>query len=395
MSADRHHDLIISGAGMVGASLALAAHQAGLRVALFEKRPQSVCLAPDTHERASLVATGSQRFLNTLGIDIASLGTKVERMRVWDAESTGSIHLDAEEAGEAFLGHIVENRRLEQLLHARLSDAGVDIFYGQEITQAWADQQFMQITAANAHDFSGTLLAIAEGRQSPLRKQLIQAPVFHESYGQNAITATVWMEKPHRGIAYQRFLDTGPLAVLPFTNDPDHHPRASIVWSAKHAHAGRLLRMDDAQFLAALYRAFGPQLGHFVRIGARSSYPLSGLHSSRYIAERCVVLGDSAHGVHPLAGLGVNLGFRDVQALTQVIHAAQSQHQDWGALSTLRRYQSARRPDNLVNVLTCGALSHLFSNRSRGLARLRDIGMLGTGMLPQVKRFLIRQAMGL
>ncbi|PKY10684.1 2-octaprenyl-6-methoxyphenyl hydroxylase [Acidithiobacillus marinus] len=398
MSADPHYDLIISGAGMVGASLALAVQQTGLRVAVFEKRPQAICALPDKYERASLVAAGSGRFLQTIGIDVATLGSAVERMRVWDAETTGSIHLDAEEAGESFLGHIVENRRLEQLLHAALAEQGVAVFFGQEISTAWADQEHMHISTSSTSresSYGTTLLAIAEGRQSLLRKQLIQAPVFQEAYGQDAITATVWMEKPHRGIAYQRFLPTGPLAVLPFSPDSAGHPRASIVWSAKHALARRLMQMDDAAFLAAFHQAFGPQLGHFVRIGERNSYPLSGLHSSRYTGDRCVVLGDSAHGVHPLAGLGVNLGFRDVTALAQSIQEARARHEDWGDRPALHRYQRARRPDNLVNVMTCGALSHLFSNRSRGLARLRDLGMLGTGLLPPVKRFLIRQAMGL
>ncbi|MGE4530924.1 MAG: FAD-dependent monooxygenase [Acidithiobacillus sp.] len=389
------YDLIISGAGMVGASLALAANQAGLRVSLFEKRLESVCASADSFERASLVALGSQHFLDSLGISVARLGTVVERMRVWDAEGAGSIDLDAEEGGEVLLGHIVENRRLEQALHAALAEAGVKIHYGAEITEAWADGQAMQITETQGQEFTGTLLAIAEGRHSALRKQLIQAPVFQESYGQDAITATVWMEKPHRHIAYQRFLASGPLALLPFSNDPEGHPRASMVWSAKHPVARKLMALNDQSFLAELYRVFGPQLGHFTKIGRRGNYPLSGMHSSRYIAERCAVLGDSAHGVHPLAGLGVNLGFRDAEALTQIIRSAQAQHQDWGSTAALRRYQSLRRPDNLVNVLTCGALSHLFSNRSRSLARLRDIGMLGAGMLPQVKRFLIRQAMGL
>ncbi|WP_414039880.1 FAD-dependent monooxygenase [Acidithiobacillus sp. M4-SHS-6] len=405
MSADPHYDLIISGAGMVGASLALAVRQTGLRVAIFEKRPQALCAMPDAYERASLVAAGSGRFLQKIGIDVATLGSTVERMRVWDAETTGSIHLDAEEAGEAFLGHILENRRLEQALHAAFADQGVDVFYGREIRAAWADQEQIHISASGNGDsrngesgdraYRSALLAIAEGRQSVLRKQLIQAPIFHEAYGQDAITATVWMEKPHRNIAYQRFLPTGPLAVLPFRHDSAGHPRASIVWSARHTLARRLMQMDDAAFLAALHQAFGPQLGHFVRIGKRNSYPLSGLHSSRYIGDRCVILGDSAHGVHPLAGLGVNLGFRDVQALTESIQEARSRHEDWGGSSALRRYQRARRPDNLANVMACGTLSHLFSNRSRGLSRLRDMGLLGTGLLPPVKRFLIRQAMGL
>ena len=395
MSDSVHYDLIISGAGMVGASLALAAQQAGLRVAVFEKRSAAACAVADPLDRASLIATGSGRFLAGLSIDLALLGSAVERMRVWDAEGSGSIHLDAEEGGEDRLGHIVENRRMEQALHATLEGAGLHLHYGREITSAFADSKAMYVTDASGMEFRSTLLAIAEGRQSPLRKTLIQAPVFREDYGQDAITATVWIEKPHRHIAYQRFLPTGPLAVLPFSDDADGRARASIVWSAKHARARHLMNMDDAQFLRELHQAFGPQLGHFQHIGRRSSYPLSGLHSSRYVGERSVLLGDTAHGVHPLAGLGVNLGFRDAEQLMKVITATRQHHEDWGEAAMLRRYQSARRPDNLVTVLACGALSHLFSNRSRGLARLRDLGMLGTGAIAPVKRFLIRQAMGL
>ncbi|MCL4527427.1 MAG: FAD-dependent monooxygenase [Gammaproteobacteria bacterium] len=395
MSDNARYDLVISGAGMVGASLALAAQQAGLRIAVFEKRSAAACAAADPFDRASLIATGSVRFLTSLGVDPASLGSAVERMRVWDAEDSGGIHLDAEEGGEELLGYIVENRRLEQALHTALEEAGLYIRYGREITGAAPDGKAMYITDASGTQSRGTLLAVAEGRQSPLRKALIQAPVFRESYGQDAITATVWMEKPHRHIAYQRFLSTGPLAVLPFADDADGRARASIVWSAKQSRARHLMALDDARFLRELHEAFGPQLGHFQEIGRRSSYPLSGLHSSRYIGERSVLLGDTAHGVHPLAGLGVNLGFRDAEQLMAAITTARQRHEDWGEPSVLRRYQSVRRPDNLVTVLACGALSHLFSNRSRGLARLRDLGMLGTGVISPVKRFLIRQAMGL
>ena len=395
MSDNARYDLVISGAGMVGASLALAAQQAGLRIAVFEKRSAAACATADPFDRASLIATGSVRFLSSLGVDPALLGSAVERMRVWDAEDSGGIHLDAEEGGEDLLGYIVENRRLEQALHTALEEAGLYIRYGREITGAAPDGKAMYITDASGTQSRATLLAIAEGRQSPLRKALIQAPIFRESYGQDAITATVWIEKPHRHIAYQRFLSTGPLAVLPFSDDAHGRARASIVWSAKQARARHLMALDDARFLRELHEAFGPQLGHFQEIGRRSSYPLSGLHSSRYIGERSVLLGDTAHGVHPLAGLGVNLGFRDAEQLIAAITTAREHHDDWGEASVLRRYQSARRPDNLVTVLACGALSHLFSNRSRGLARLRDLGMLGTGVISPVKRFLIRQAMGL
>lgn len=396
MSDSLRNDLVVSGGGMVGASLALAVGRMGLRVRLFERRSREACHAVDPYERASLVSLGSGRFLAGIGIDVAALGTPVARMRVWDGQGFGSIHLDAEDGGEALLGHICENRRLEQAIHGALgaTDDAV-LHYAEELVETAPCQREIALRSNQGGRLSATLLAVAEGRQSPLRKQVVNAPLFREGYGQDGITATVWMEKPHRHIAYQRFLDSGPLAILPFRNDHDGRPRASLVWSAKRPLARRLMAMDNSAFLAALNEAFGPQLGRFYQIGPRAAFALSGLHSSRYIGRRAVLLGDSAHGVHPLAGLGVNLGLRDAETLATLIGTAITRHEDWGEPATLRSFQAQRRPDNLATVLACGGLSHLFSNNHRGLATLRDAGMFATGFLFPLKRFLIRQAMGL
>ncbi|MHB1202796.1 MAG: UbiH/UbiF/VisC/COQ6 family ubiquinone biosynthesis hydroxylase [Acidithiobacillus sp.] len=396
MSDSLRNDLVVSGGGMVGASLALAVCRMGLRVRLFERRSREDCRSADPYERASLVSLGSGRFLAGIGIDVAALGTPVARMRVWDGQGFGSIHLDAEDGGEMLLGHIVENRRLEQALHEAICATGETVLhYAEELVETVPCHREIALRSKQGSSLSTTLLAIAEGRQSPLRKQVTNAPLFREDYGQDGITATVWMEKPHRHVAYQRFLDSGPLAILPFGNDHDGRPRASMVWSAKRPLARRLMAMDDDAFLAALNQAFGPQLGRFYQIGPRAAFPLSGLHSSRYISQRAVLLGDSAHGVHPLAGLGVNLGLRDAETLAKLIGAAIARQEDWGEPATLRCFQAQRRPDNLATVLACGGLSHLFSNNHRGLAALRDAGMFATGFLFPLKRFLIRQAMGL
>ncbi len=390
-----HYDLAVSGAGMVGAALALALAREHWRVAIAERRSASDCAMHDPYERVSLINAAASEFLADLGIDIARLGTPVLRMRVWDHQWPGSIQLDAEDEGLPRLGYMVENRALEQALHAALKDAGVAIHYATQWQAGPLQDHHRLLYDGHGEAIATTLLAIAEGRESRLRDRCTPAPIWREDYRQQAITATVWMERPHTGTAYQRFLPTGPLAVLPFSDDAGGQPRASIVWSARNSLARRLLALSDAEFLCRLQESFGAQLGRFTAIGKRGHYPLSALHLSRYRSERAVVLGDSAHGVHPLAGLGVNLGFRDVAALRQILVEAQRQRRDWGSAAVLAQYERQRRPDNLVTVLTCGALNRLFSNRSAALAGLRDIGLMGSNLIPPVKAFFIRQATGL
>jgi len=388
-------DLAVSGAGMVGATLALALAREDWRVVLAERRSAKDCAAEDPYERISLINGAAAEFLTELGIDIARLGTPVLRMRVWDNEWPGSIQLDAEDQGLPLLGYMVENRRLEQALHAALASAGVAVHYATSWQAGPIQEKHRLLYDDLGRSIATVLLAIAEGRQSTLRDQCTSAPIWREDYRQQAITATVWMERPHAGVAYQRFLATGPLAVLPFRDDAEGRPRASIVWSARNSLARRLQALPDDRFLDRLQESFGAQLGRFTAIGKRAQHPLSALHLSRYRSERAIVLGDSAHGVHPLAGLGVNLGFRDVAALRRVLREAQQRREDWGSAAVLARYESLRRPDNLVTVLTCGALNHLFSNRSAVLAGLRDLGLLGSNLIPPVKAFFIRQATGL
>ncbi|MCE5360771.1 FAD-dependent monooxygenase [Candidatus Igneacidithiobacillus taiwanensis] len=395
MRAEQDYDVLISGAGMVGAALGLALQRAGLRVAIAERRSESLCAAADPLQRSSLVNAGAGAFLAEQGVDVASLGTAVVGMRVWDAENAGSIQLDAADVDAPLLGHICENQRLEQELRTAFGAAGGTLLFDCQWQSRYLDQDAIELADAQENRYRGRLLAIAEGRQSSLRQQLIQSSILREDYQQEAIVATVQVERPHGGIAYQRFLPTGPIALLPFANDAEGRPQASLVWSARTLMARQLFALDNEQFLHRLQLAFGPQLGVLRGIGPRGKYPLSALHVNRYVQERVVLLGDSAHGVHPLAGLGVNLGFRDVVSLSNVILAALRTRQDFGQRQVLLAYQRERRPDNLLTVATCGGLNHLFSNRSPLLARLRDLGLWGTSMTPPLKRFFIRQAMGL
>ncbi len=388
-------DALISGAGMVGAALGLALQRQGLQVAIAERRSAEQCSTADPLQRSSLINAGASAFLGAQGIDIPRLGTEVIGMRVWDAEQAGSIQLDAADVAAPALGYICENQRIEQSLRNAFCAAGGKLLYNCQWQQGFGDSSRIELEDQQGEVYSAPLLAIAEGRQSLLRRQLIQSSIFREDYGQEAIVATVQIERPHHGIAYQRFLPTGPIALLPFANDAQGSAQASLVWSTRSLQARQLFELRDAEFLQRLQDAFGPQLGRLQDIGKRGKYPLSALHVNRYVQDRVVLLGDSAHGVHPLAGLGVNLGFRDVAALNTVIQQNLEKRLDYGRREALLSYQRQRRPDNLLTVLACGGLNHLFSNRSAPLARLRDFGLWGTSMTPPLKRFFIRQAMGL
>lgn len=392
--AEIQPDVVVAGGGMVGAALAAALGDTLLQTRLVELRRREQVGAADPLERASLIAEGSLRFLRGLGVPVDELGTPVQRMRVWDAERFGTIQLDAEEVGAAELGRIVENRKLEQALHRALAGRGnVQVHYGAQVRDPWflEDEITVEVDGQRWHT---RLLAIAEGRESALRRAL-GIPTLRSDYQQLGIIATVQVERPHQCVAYQRFLPSGPLALLPFAPAPDGGPRCSMVWSARAPVARTLMNLEDGQFLTRLNETFGPQLGRIHGIGPRAAFPLSALHADSYIGRRSVLLGDTAHGVHPLAGLGVNLGLRDAACLAELVKDAARRGDDWGERRLLRRYETQRRPDNLATLAATDGINRLFSNDIAPMAWLRDLGMLATQVALPVKRFLIRQAMGI
>lgn len=387
-------DLFIAGGGMVGASLAAALSASHLDIALAELRPRARIDDPDPLERVSLIAEGSVRFLQRIGVWPENFGTPVRKMWIWDADRFGNIAFDAEEIGATRLGVIVENRRLEQALHTFLGQCPrVAVQYGRGIDAVYNEPDGVTVMMEGAVRRT-RLLAVAEGRDSRLRRAM-GIGTLRSDYGQRGIIASVGIERPHNGVAYQRFLPSGPVALLPFSDAPDGSPRCSIVWSARQDLAQTLMALDDDAFLARLNTAFGPQLGRITAVGRRAAFPLGALHADSYIGHHSVLLGDTAHGVHPLAGLGVNLGLRDADCLAELVLEAAANGRDWGDRNCLRRYEAARRPDNLATLAFTDGLHRLFSNDFPPLAWLRDAGLLAVQVTPPVKRFFIRQAMGL
>ena len=249
------------------------------------------------------------------------------------------------------------------------------------------------IALADGRRISCRLVIAAEGRESPLRREA-GIPVTRFPYRQSGIVAAIAHEYPHHATALEHFLPAGPFAQLPMAANEAAAHVSAVVWTERPALAAHLMTLDDAAFGAEIARRLGDHLGAIRPIGRRWLYPLSALHAHRYVDQRLALVGDAAHGVHPIAGQGLNLGFRDAIALTELVIAAVAGGEDPGDPALLRRYQRARRPDNLLMLAATDILDRLFSNDIPPLRLARDVGIAMVHRLPPLKRFFMRQAMG-
>lgn len=389
-----HYDVAIVGGGMVGSLLACALGNGPFKVCVIDQSaPASP--PPDRYDlRVSAVSLASQAMFAAVG---AWQGMRrrrvspVERMHVWDGGGSGAIDFDAADMGEPCLAYIIENSVIQAALVERLHQfTNVHHLAPVSIAEIALGEGQALVALRDGRALHARLLVGADGAHSQVRAAAgIEAPAVN--LDQTSMVATVRTEKPHRGVAYQKFLATGPLAFLPL-DDPH---ACSIVWSADSARAGELMGMDEAGFGAQLQQAFGDPLGAVQLAGARAAFPLALSHARRYCAEHVVLIGDAAHTVHPLAGQGVNLGFLDAAALAEVLTAAQTKHQDIGSLAVLRRYERWRKGENLAMVAVTGAFRYVFSNRLPGLTALRNLGLILANAAGPFKNLLMRRASGL
>lgn len=391
---DPSFDLVVVGGGMVGAAFACACAGKGLSIALVEQRePRREWPDGEIDLRVSALNRASQRILERVGAwgRIDDLGASPYReMRVWDAVGRGSIHFDSARMGEPDLGHIVENRVTQLALWERLEASpdvtllcpagGVDIVFKP-------DAVFLDL--ADGRRIVARLLVGADGRDSWVRDR---AGISTRGwlYDQEAIVANVEVSQPHRETAWQRFLPTGPLAFLPLLDG-----RCSIVWSASDPRARELMAMDEPEFRCALEDALEHRLGTVGQIGPRGAFPLRLQHAQQYVKPRLALLGDAAHAIHPLAGQGVNLGFMDAAQLAATLDEALSKRRDIGGIWALRRYERARRGENLLMLGAMDGFKRLFSNRNLPLAALRSAGLVAADRLGPIKKLFMRQALGL
>ncbi|MES9963356.1 MAG: UbiH/UbiF/VisC/COQ6 family ubiquinone biosynthesis hydroxylase [Candidatus Sedimenticola sp. 20ELBAFRAG] len=387
-------DVLIAGGGMVGSALGCALAQEGFKVAVVELRePRQDWPDEEVDLRVSALTRASQQMLQNLGAweRMSQMRISPYRgMRVWDAGGSGSISFDAAEIGEPDLGHIVENRVTQLALWERLGTLET----AQRICPDSIERIERQESLSRAVLNSGLvveadLIVAAEGATSPVR-EMAGIASSGWAYDQHAIVATIWTEESSGEVARQRFMPTGPLAFLPIDDG-----RCSIVWSTSPSEAERLMVLDDEAFCGELTEASEQMLGSVLRVGPRGVFPLRLRNADHYVQPGLALVGDAAHGIHPLAGQGVNLGFLDMAVLLDVLLDARKAGRELGGMGTLRRYERARKGANIAMLGAMDMFKRLFSNRNPSLTLIRNMGLSLANAGGPVKHVIIRRALGL
>ncbi len=393
------YDIIISGGGIAGSALALALADSDFRIVLLEPKP--VDSAPvlsrslrDFDKRVSAITAKSQRFFSALGAwqAIAEHACAYQHMRVWDGEGTGRIGFDAAQVGVSELGFIVENRVLVASLQSALAGKDRVRVCKQSLVDCERIEHGLRVQLDSGEQLSARLVVGADGALSPLRA-MMGMPTREWGYQQQAIVATVQTAKYHQGTAWQRFTQTGPVALLPLQSAGDTH-FCSLVWSRDDAAATETMGLDDAAFCKALTKASEACLGEILACSERIAFPLRQRHAVNYVEENLALVADAAHTVHPLAGQGINLGLEDVAALAEVLQSASSAS-EIGSKTLLKRYQRQRKSDNLLMMGAMEGFKRLFGERALVLRWLRNTGMSAVDGIVPLKQQLIRRAMGL
>lgn len=393
-------DLIIVGAGMVGSALALALQHSGLQILLLDGGPLSVKpFAQDAafEPRVSALSAASQRILERLGAwdGIAARRTSpYAEMQVWDGSGTGQVHFSAASVHAEVLGHIVENRVVQDGLLDALYEADLGLLPGARLEQLRRSGDDWLLTLSDGRELRAPLLIAADGANSAVRR-LAGCATREWDYLHHAIVTSVRCSKPHQQTAWQRFTDDGPLAFLPLAKADDAEHWCSIVWSTTPAEATRLMALDDAAFCRELGKAFEWRLGEVLESDPRHSIPLRQRHAKRYVEPGLALIGDAAHTIHPLAGQGVNLGFLDAAVLAEVLLHALERGENLADIKVLGRFERRRMPHNLAMMAAMEGFERLFQADPLPLRWLRNSGLNLVDGASQAKALFVRQALGL
>lgn len=397
-------DLCIVGGGLVGASLAIAVGDTGKRVAVVEAHAQGAPGQPSFDDRATALSNGSRRVFEALGVwpRLAAHATPIQTIHVSDKGHFGISRIDAREEGVPALGFMVRNRHIGAALMARLAELPAITMFAPatageiEFGDSTVSLSVLQDGAGESGArIRARLLVAADGARSSVRSQLnIESESF--DYRQIAVIANIATERDLDGVAYERFTESGPLAVLPMTDEdaPGAGGRATIVWSLDSKSAEQVLALDDDGFLAGLQEQFGFRLGHILKAGRRVSYPLALVRSDEQVRARLVVIGNAAHSLHPVAGQGFNLSLRDVAALAETIEDATEAGEDFGSLDVLNRYADWRERDQRDVIRFSDGLIRVFGSRNPLTRTGRNLGLVALELLPGAKRLVARQTMG-
>lgn len=387
-------DVLVAGGGYVGLSCAVSIKHAAphLQVSIVDPAPDE---AIEKDERSSAIAADATRMLDQLGLweDLGRDAQPIREMIVTDSkvsDITRPVFLtfaNPEEADTPF-AHMVENRNMVKALRAKADRDGVVRIAGDGVTAFERTGGLMEITLGSGKVINTRLLVACDGVRSRLR-DMAGIKCVHWPYDQKGIVCTVAHERPHNGRAEEHFLPAGPFAILPLKGN-----RSSLVWTESSKSADKLLAQDDLVFEAELEQRFGHKLGKIEVASKVQAFPLGLRLAREFVAERFVLAGDAAHGIHPIAGQGLNLGFKDAAALAETIVDADRLGQDIGALDVLERYQMWRRFDTVQMGVATDVLNRLFSNDSDILRGVRDLGLGIVDRLPGMKKYFINQAAG-
>lgn len=396
------YDIIIVGGGMVGLAMAAALAKTSLKIAVIERSNFSpIDLNSQLNTRVSAISPGNQIFLSELNAWQQLVESRVadyELMKVWDADGSGKVEFDAAELAQPKLGSIVENNNLRMALHkSLLNSANVGLIANTEIEAIETSVNKVELLIGELT--SGTssqriirakLLIGADGAFSSVRQHL-NISCDEMPYQQTAFVANVITEKPHQDTAWQRFTPQGPVAFLPLP-EPN---LCSVVWSIDNSHAEKLKSLSKKEFAVKLANAFENKLGRVDLVSDFQGFPLVKRHAQSYLADRCVLIGDAAHTIHPLAGQGVNLGFQDVACLSELISQLLAKQRDIGLKQNLRRFERQRKAENSLMQESMSGFKWLFSQQNMPLTLARNWAMTRVNNASLLKQIIIQRAMGL
>lgn len=393
-------EAIVVGAGMAGMTLAHALASAGIEVAVVDRADPGTMMTAGHDGRTTAIAAGSASVLKGIGLwdAIGVHACPIETIRVSDGDSLMFLHFDHRETGDVPLGHIIENRLIRRALFASVEAVpNLTLMAPASIAAITRDETGVAVDLAEGNRLRARVIFACDGRGSQIRRDA-GIKVAEWRYNQSSFVCAIAHEKSHQNIAHERFLPGGPFALLPMTDLPvpvnGLRHQSSVVWSESNDLVPAVRAMDDADFTAALGRCVGGFLGRIALASPRWVYPLGLIHAVRYTGQRLALVGDAAHGIHPIAGQGLNMGIRDVAALAEVVVDARRLGRDIGDPDILESYERWRRVDNMMLTVTTDGLTRLFSNDIAPVRAVRDLGLGVINATPPARRFFMRHAMG-
>ncbi|PCI01028.1 MAG: ubiquinone biosynthesis protein [Alphaproteobacteria bacterium] len=393
MKENTMYDIAIIGGGLAGLSLAILLGKQGWRVACIDRDDIQKQTGASYDIRTTAISYGSRNVLRHAGIwqDMEERAQPIKDILILDEDSPIDLEFKTTDIEAEAFGWIVDNRDLrETLIRHVQGHENITHLTGESATAFdHSDANTVTVTLANKETLSAKLIVGADGRNS-FTREFMQIGTWEHDYNQNAIVCLINHEKPHHGVALEHFRSQGPFAVLPFTDDADGNHQSAVVWSVERADSEKWLNCSDDVFNAALQTRCGTRFGNITSIGSRAAWPLTLKKAYSYIGNRMCLVAEAAHGIHPIAGQGLNMSLRDIAALTENLKDTK----DPGDASILKAYQANRRGDNFGMAIATDGLNGLFGSDISPIRAMRRFGLHAVSKLPFAKKFFMKQAMG-